>query len=335
MFRERAQLCEPPEDLQSRMACTQALSDRCGAVVSPHESASATERINVTAPWRTWKVDVDLGRANFPEEDVSLHLDKVTVGSRDIRARAITERLFRRVVAKLFRAGVLDTSGHIVNTGSWIGDNAVPWALMLQQLRPGNAGIVFAVDPSAKNIAYTYRLAAANNVRNLCMRVATFSASNATHHYHGDEMHLSIEQGRSPRRGGGVDVRSVPLDSLGLQHVALLHLDVEGHEAAVLQGAGNLLTTSRPLVVTEGLQANLRGDPADHADAPVAAVLRQHGYIGDVIPEVCGWNRRCRNWLWWPDAKMRAAGMAVVGKDITRPLVDWVSPELTVELVEH
>ena len=38
------------------------------------------------------------------------------------------------------------------------------------------------------------------------------------------------------------------------------------------------------------------------------------------------------NWLWWPDAKMRAAGMAVVGKDMTRPLVDWVSPELTVEL---
>lgn len=130
-------------------------------------------------------------------------------------------------------------------------------------------------------------------------------------------------------------MRSVPLDSLGLQHVALLHLDVEGHEAAVLQGAGNLLATSRPLVVTEGLQANLRGDPADHADASVAAVLRQHGYIGDVIPEVCGWNRRCRNWLWWPDAKMRAAGMAVVGKDITRRLVDWVSPELTVELVEH
>ena len=40
----------------------------------------------------------------------------------------------------IYQAGVLDPSKDIVNTGSWIGDNALPWAMMLEHLRPDNPG---------------------------------------------------------------------------------------------------------------------------------------------------------------------------------------------------
>lgn len=47
---------------------------------------------------------------------------------------AYHERLFRRIIAKLYRAGVLDPQKNILNSGSNMGDNALPWARMLKNL---------------------------------------------------------------------------------------------------------------------------------------------------------------------------------------------------------
>lgn len=49
-----------------------------------------------------------------------------------------------------------------------------------------------------------------------------------------------------------LEVMTFPLDSLGLeQDVALVKIDAEGHEAAVLAGMHNLLETSRPTLIVE------------------------------------------------------------------------------------
>ena len=140
-----------------------------------HSITNDTVRIKIHAPWREWIIDFERQHVSFPEEGVRLVSDLAEHENRDLRPRTITERLLRRIVAKLYRANILDATRHIVNTGSWIGDNAVPWAVMLDQLRPGRAGTVIAVDPSVENVLGMAWLARANRVRNLCMRAATFS----------------------------------------------------------------------------------------------------------------------------------------------------------------
>lgn len=99
----------------------------------------------------------------FPEEKIYLNLtarlaNEVIAATKDamgkkkdsiddkgyLHSRIYTERLLRGIVVKLLRAGVLDPSKYIVNTGSWIGDNALSWALMLESLKPDNPGKVIA-----------------------------------------------------------------------------------------------------------------------------------------------------------------------------------------------
>jgi FkbM family methyltransferase len=48
-----------------------------------------------------------------------------------------------------------------------------------------------------------------------------------------------------------IEVEAVPLDALGLEDVAILKIDVEGHELAVLGGASELLRRERPSLLVE------------------------------------------------------------------------------------
>lgn len=50
---------------------------------------------------------------------------------------------------------------------------------------------------------------------------------------------------------GGVVIYSLPIDSLGLQHLALLHLDIEGFEYQALLGAKETIKRCRPTIVLE------------------------------------------------------------------------------------
>ena len=77
-------------------------------------------------------------RYYFPEEEVYLNQSSdYVVGKNPSMAyqpHAYHERLFRRIIAKLYRAGVLDPQKNILNSGSNMGDNALPWARMLKNL---------------------------------------------------------------------------------------------------------------------------------------------------------------------------------------------------------
>jgi FkbM family methyltransferase len=79
----------------------------------------------------------------------------------------------------------------------------------------------------------------------------------------------------SSQTGGVAEERcviAVPLDWLAAQLPPpnVLKIDVEGAELEVLQGAANLLTTSRPIVVCEVTETGSR---------EVAALLKSHGYV--------------------------------------------------------
>ena len=65
------------------------------------------------------------------------------------------------------------------------------------------------------------------------------------------------------------------LDSYGLRNVGLLKVDVEGHERAVLEGAGETIARERPVLLIEIEQRHLSTDIAD-TFAAIAAL----GYRG-------------------------------------------------------
>jgi len=70
----------------------------------------------------------------------------------------------------------------------------------------------------------------------------------------------------------GVQMRT--LDSFGLVDVGFLKIDAEGHELAVLRGAGATIATSRPVVFVESEARHALGAPANVIDL----MRRQHGY---------------------------------------------------------
>jgi FkbM family methyltransferase len=48
------------------------------------------------------------------------------------------------------------------------------------------------------------------------------------------------------------------IDVLGMSHISLIHLDTEGYELPVLQGAVNTIKTHKPLIVVEWLNHGVR-----------------------------------------------------------------------------
>jgi Methyltransferase FkbM domain len=71
-------------------------------------------------------------------------------------------------------------------------------------------------------------------------------------------------------------VPCLPLDTIctreNIQRVDLIKIDAEGHELSVLQGALNVLATSRPIILYENI-AGISG-----ANLPVYNFLKAQGY---------------------------------------------------------
>jgi len=294
-------------------------------------------------------------RIHFPEENIDLNLtgrlanleefirgDEEVLDTGHLHPRAITERLLRRIVAKLLRAGVLDPSKNIINTGSWIGDNALPWALMMETLRPNNPGKVIAIDPSENFIKDMVDLANVNSIGNMCAQIGILSSNMTQVHLPSDSTeHIKVynEQqvvnGPAKRRvrfqSMGTWKNAITVDSLNLQSsISLLHIDVEGHEGELLEGARATIQSSRPIIITEGYNV-WDPIPVDENDKHVLATLTKqlHYVSGDTIPEYCGAKKNARNRIWWPDVETRDAAMAVVGKDLERKeLVPWIAVDL-------
>lgn len=253
-----------------------------------------------------------------------------------LQPRPVTERLLRRIVAKLLRHDLLDPSKSILTTGSWIGDNALPWANMLQHLRPENPGKVISVDPSEIFVKDMVDLANVNGIGNLCARIGVLSKSVTEVAYLGSSPeHIKVETKeslakRAPKlrakyRDTGSWISSFTLDSLELQDgVSLLHLDVEGHEGELLEGASETIQSFRPVIITEGF--NIWPSPRDENDKHVLAVMKALNYtFASEIPEYCGLKKDARNRIWWPDGKTRDAAMAIIGKELERSIVPWMA----------
>lgn len=166
--------------------------------------------------------------------------------------------------AEAVRPGVF-AGGSALDVGANVGNHAVRFSRKFRE--------VTAFEPMAETyglLAYNARLA--GNLR--CHRVAISDADGAA------QLRV-VEANRGASRiepSGGSGLETVVmrrLDSFAgeCRDVRLIKIDVEGHEAAVIEGAKAIIARDRPLIVLEGA---LEG-PEGALPRPLGT-LRQLGY---------------------------------------------------------
>jgi FkbM family methyltransferase len=154
---------------------------------------------------------------------------------------AFSHRAFKDILA--YR------KGNAVHAGAFFGD-------MLHTLSQF-ADTVYAFEPVLDNYILAKKNIADLRLKNVSLLNAALGAAQGF-----ADMKTYTENGDF--RGGGASIirrkfdaallEHVPifaLDALGLNNVALLHLDVEGYEFEVLKGASALIKESKPIILLE------------------------------------------------------------------------------------
>jgi len=167
-------------------------------------------------------------------------------------------------------APLIAPGGVCLDIGANVGNHALFFA--------AHFGEVLAFEPNPRTFALLqFNAALAANVR--CFNVGlSDAAGNAQLTVPADNIGMATLHGGTTGGPGGASVacRLERLDDLAeLQdrRVALLKIDVEGHESAVLRGAAGLLRRDRPLVVFEQAASDIA-----NGTSPALELLRQAGY---------------------------------------------------------
>lgn len=165
--------------------------------------------------------------------------------SNQFHTRIHAEAIFRRICTYLINNDII--KNNIIDLGSWMGDNAIPWAKNID-------GIVYAIDPSHENCLFTNSLAQLNDISNIKTIQCAISDKNELLTTNDDITHCSFVL---PDLGlnGQNKVQAYTLDylySVGeIDNIGFIHLDVEGMEHRVVSGAVDIINKFRPIVAFE------------------------------------------------------------------------------------
>lgn len=132
-----------------------------------------------------------------------------------------------------------------------VGANVGHYSLRLASL-VGPTGLVYAFEPVQRTFAFLSYNVAASGMTNLIL----FNAA-ASDEPRQIRMTVPETSGRANYYGATVAANghiahALVIDSLALPPVAFAKIDVEGHEASVLQGMRALIERDRPVVLAEG-----------------------------------------------------------------------------------
>lgn len=179
----------------------------------------------------------------FPNDNVTVNVPKWLRYSSDFKGRYFKEAYFRKIIRHLMESDVIKKNKSIIDLGAWIGDNAIPWAKLI-------SGTVYAIDPSQGNCEFINEMMLANDVKNVKILQKVMSDKVELLSWEGDIHHTSFK-----KSNGGHGIHSSTLDSLqeeGLfKDIGFIHLDVEGMEWSVINGAHNVIKSHRPIIAFE------------------------------------------------------------------------------------
>lgn len=190
-----------------------------------------------------------------PFDDHTLYVDP-----RDdkIALKLLTGRPWQRrelvtAIATLREAGALRPDAIFVDVGANIGAQSV------YAMRSGAFARAIAIEPDPHNFDILKRNLAVNGLED-CVKPIAAAASAASgrlqlaRHRKNHGAH-SVEVAYVPRPAGSLDVAAVTLDdlvqrqSIAVDEVALVKIDVEGHELAVLEGMPGLRRAGVPVLI--------------------------------------------------------------------------------------
>ena len=159
------------------------------------------------------------------------------------------EPLMRRIVYRMYDSGCIDKNKSIIDIGCWLSDNAIVWSKLINP----SAACVYAVDPSAENLEFGRRLAKINKCNNVSfIKAICADKCGLEVSFEGNINHAQFNQ-----RGLGVrsSFLTETLDNIvpSNRHdsIGLMHLDVEGFELAVINGALDIIAQSMPIIIFE------------------------------------------------------------------------------------
>jgi len=304
-----------------------------------HTTSGERVRHHTRAFARFWP-DQDLHHFNAERVDVSL--PAVGPAGWTEREKALflwqskREPRLRRILASLYRGGVLDPSLSVIDGGANVGDFSLPLAALLRETAASagvQPGTVYAVDPSPRNVKMIHALARASGLPNLLTVEAALGAHAgvAAFNMGGDADSMqsgSVAQGNDRQAASSSPATALTLHNVTIatldaietrSAVGFVHLDLEHFENVALEGADRLARVLRPVFVTE-VHGALHA--ASRAKAERGCPLSRWGYLAATIPEVCGATPSCRNWIWWPDTSTRDRAMALIGDEMHGHTVD-------------
>lgn len=198
------------------------------------------------------------------------------------RDRYNSEPIFRQIHTYLINNNLINNN--IIDAGSWLGDNSIPWALLLPK------SIIYSIDPSQGNLDFINLVAKSNSIENIKTLCKVLSDKKETVYSDSNMFHMTFN-----KDNGGSVFNSCTLDELlklkTIDNIGYIHLDVEGFESNVIKGAEWVIKKYEPLITFE---QHLNTDNY----LELSQLLKNQNYEVYQIEEILkGNNIDCRNFI--------------------------------------
>lgn len=202
------------------------------------------------------------------------------------------EKYFRQIHTYLFNNNLINKN--LIDGGSWIGDNTIPWAL-------NTSNIVYSIDPSIENCDYINKMCVYNNITNVKTINIALAKEECILKSKGNINMCSFVYNNKPN-GNKISASATTLDILMnsniITDIDYLHLDIEGMEYDVLLGANELINKYNPIITYEQ-----HIDTYDkETKTKIYNYLTRKNYKIYMVNEIIeGNNKDCRNFFAFPN----------------------------------
>lgn len=224
----------------------------------------------------------------FQHDGVSVDVLHDHKYSETFASRSIHEAQFRKINKLLIDKKIIDNN--IIDSGAWIGDNAIPWAKIID-------GIVYAIDPSIDNCEFIKKTAELNNLKNIKIITGALAERKKIISTDWDWYHCSFVNGDSGKNSIETTSIDILYDQNIINDIGYIHLDVEGMESEVLLGATNLIDNLKPIITFE---QHLLTDKYKNLCLWLSEKLYTSFMINEILP---GCREDCRNFIAIPTQK--------------------------------
>lgn len=159
---------------------------------------------------------------------------------RAVMAGGVYEPATHRIIHDLMQ----HRGGSMVHAGTFFGD-------MLPSFSRSCPGTVYAFEPVLENYVLAKLCVEANNLGNVYLLNAGLSDRAGIGHIDTGNPGQAHRGGASRLAASGQQVSLMTIDSLGIEDIAIIQLDVEGHELPALNGARATIERAAPIILVE------------------------------------------------------------------------------------